>query len=295
MHKIRVPATSANLGPGFDSLGIAFNLYNTFTFEEIPKGLEIVGCDEYYNNEDNLIYLSMKKALADMDHRISGVRITVDSDIPISSGLGSSAACIVAGILGANELAGRPFSKDDMLRTATNIEGHPDNVAPAIFGGLVVSIMEEDEVIHNSIEVARGLKFVALIPDLKISTKKARAALPKTISLSDGIFNVSRVSLLISALSNGKFELLKYGLEDKFHQPYRSKLIPDFDEIMAICQEHKAIGTFLSGAGPTILALIDEDNNNFVQGITKDLKPLKNTWTVKELELDLEGASVLAF
>ena len=219
MHKIRVPATSANLGPGFDSLGIAFNLYNTFTFEEIPKGLEIVGCDEYYNNEDNLIYLSMKKALADMDHRISGVRITVDSDIPISSGLGSSAACIVAGILGANELAGRPFSKDDMLRTATNIEGHPDNVAPAIFGGLVVSIMEEDEVIHNSIEVARGLKFVALIPDLKISTK-SKSSITKTISLATE-YLMCKVSLLISALSNGKFELLKYGLEDKFHQPYR--------------------------------------------------------------------------
>ena len=283
MHKIKVPASSANLGPGFDTLGIALNIYDTFTFEEIPEGLEIIGCDQHYNNEDNLIYLSMIKALAEMDYKISGVRITVDSDIPISNGLGSSAACIVGGVFGANELAGRPFSKNDLLII--------DTTKPAIFGGLVVSIMDRVDVIHNNIDVANGLKFVALIPNFKLSTKKARAVLPKKISYKDGVYNVSRVSLLISALSNGKFELLKYGLGDRLHQPYRGNLIPDYEDIMAICQQHNALGTFLSGAGPTIMALTEEDNKDFVHDIKDDLKSLINTWEVKELSIDFEGAT----
>lgn len=290
MIKVKVPASTANIGSGFDTLGMALNLYNTFTFEEIPEGLEIVGCEEKYNNEDNLIYLSLRKALDEMDHKISGVRITVESDIPVSGGLGSSASCIVGGVIGANELAGRPFSKEELLKVATSIEGHPDNVAPAIFGGLVVSIMNDEDVIHNTIDVADGLKFVALISDLCLSTKEAREALPKEITLKDGIFNVSRVSLLISALSNGKFDLLEYGLQDKFHQPYRSKLIPDFEDIMALCKKHNALGTFLSGAGPTIMVIIDEDNEDFVTELEKDLKSMKSNRKIKEMTMDLEGA-----
>jgi len=288
MHKIRVPATSANLGPGFDSLGIAFNLYNTFTFEEIPKGLEIVGCDEYYNNEDNLIYLSMKKALADMDHRISGVRITVDSDIPISSGLGSSAACIVAGILGANELAGRPFSKDDMLRTATNIEGHPDNVAPALFGGMISSVYDE-KVYYSKVNIVKGLKFLALVPDFKLSTKKSRSVLPKVVPHNDATFNVSRVALMITALQNGEFDLLKVAGQDKLHEQYRGSLINGYDTIVSECKKTDAKGIFLSGAGPTILLAIKEDDSKTYSKVRCILDSLNDNWDIKELDIDYEG------
>lgn len=292
MIKIKVPATSANIGPGFDSIGLALSLYNTFTFEEIPKGLEIMGCDDRFKGEDNLVYTSMKRTLAEIGHEIGGIRITMETNIPVSRGLGSSAACIVAGILGANELAGSPLSKDGLLKIATEIEGHPDNVAPALLGGLVTSIAEGDEVFHNNINVAKGIKFIALIPDFSLSTKEAREVLPKEISFKDGVFNVSRVSLLLSAFSNGKFELLKYGVEDKLHQNYRSKLIPDFDKIKDICNKYNSFGTFISGAGPTIITIIDEKNKDFIHELKNQLNSLKNNWLLKELDIDLEGAAV---
>lgn len=293
MIKIRVPATSANLGPGFDAVGIALNLYNTFTFEELPEGLEIVGCDDDFNNENNLVYLSMKKTLSKMDCKLRGIKITMENNIPVSRGLGSSAACIVAGILGANELAGKPLSKDDLLKIATEIEGHPDNVAPALLGGLVTSIVERENVFYNKIHVAKGIKFIALIPEFTLYTREARGVLPREISFKDAVFNVGRVALLISALSNGKFDLLKYGLEDKLHQNYRSKLIPDFDKLKSICDNNNALGTFISGAGPTIITIVDEKNKEFISNLSKELTLLSNNWLVKELEIDLEGAVVL--
>jgi len=292
MIKIRVPATSANLGPGFDAVGIALNLYNTFTFEELPEGLEIVGCDDF-NDENNLVYLSMKKTLSKIDYEIKGIKITMETNIPVSRGLGSSAACIVAGILGANELVGRPLSKYDLLKIATEIEGHPDNVAPALLGGLVASVVDRENVFYNKIHVAKGIKFIALIPEFTLSTREARGVLPREISFRDAVFNVGRLSLLISSLSNGKFELLKYGVEDRLHQNYRSKLIPDFDKIKNICDNNKSLGTFISGAGPTIITIIDEKNKEFISNLRKELTSLSNDWLVKELDIDLEGAVVL--
>ncbi|WFA08422.1 homoserine kinase [Tissierella sp. Yu-01] len=292
MIKVRVPATSANMGPGFDSIGIALSLYNTFTFEEIPRGVEIISYDERFNNEDNLVYLSMIKTMEKVGHKVGGIRITIESEIPVSRGLGSSAACIIGGVLGANELADSPLTKDEILKIATNIEGHPDNVAPALFGGLVTSIMEGKEILHNQISVAKGLEFVALIPDLTLSTSRARSVLPKKIKYEDAVFNVSRVALMISALSNGDFQLLKYGLQDRLHQPYRSKLIPDFNMIMDICIENDSLGTFLSGAGPTVMALTNDFDGDFTNRLQKKLNNLRNKWTIKELKIDQQGSVI---
>lgn len=295
MIKVVVPATSANLGPGFDTLGVALNIYNTYTFEEIESGLEILGCDAAFSNDKNLVYTSMLETLNKIGYKIDGIRITTSSNIPVSRGLGSSAACILGGVIGANQLAGGPLSKEELLKIATGIEGHPDNIAPALFGGLVVSVMEEDRIYYNHLNIAKGLKFVALIPDFTLSTKDAREVLPLSITHKDGVYNIGRASLLLSALANGRFELLKDAIKDKLHQPYRGKLIADFDNITSKCYEFGGLGTFLSGAGPTIMVLVAEGEEDFILEIEQYLKSLVNNWTVKELELDLEGATVDEF
>lgn len=292
MIKVKVPATSANLGPGFDTLGLAFNMYNSYTFEEIQNGLEITGCESDFANEDNMVYTSMKKVFEKTGYEPKGIRIHLDSSIPISRGLGSSAACILGGVIGANELSGGILSQEELLYIATEIEGHPDNIAPALFGGLVVSSMEDEKVLYNQINIADGIKFIALIPDFKLSTSEARGVLPKEVSYKDAIYNVSRVSLLLTALNNGRFDLLKYALQDVLHQPYRGKLIRGFDEIMEKSQELGALGMFLSGAGPTMMAIVAEDDIKFTAKIKEYLESAGHTWTIKELEVDSLGAAV---
>lgn len=290
MIKIKIPATSANIGPGFDTLGLALNLYNTFEFYEIEEGLEIIGYEDSHNNESNLIYTSMLKVFEKVNYSPKGIKIIVDGDIPISRGLGSSAACILGGVMGANELAGAPLSKDEVFKIATEIEGHPDNIAPALFGGLVVSVTDDNEIYHNRIDVVPRLKFVALIPDFTLSTKSAREVLPTNILYKDAVYNVGRVSLLISAFNNGRFDLLKVALKDRLHQPYRGRLISGFDEIIKKCYELNCLGAYLSGAGPTIMTVINKEDNDLIIHMRDYFNKNNIKWDIKELDLDLRGA-----
>ncbi|MDR7870101.1 MAG: homoserine kinase [Tissierellaceae bacterium] len=292
MVEVKIPATSANLGPGFDSLGLALDLYNTFTFEEKSNGVEIHGFEAQYDYENNLVYASMLKTFESIGYSPKGISINADVKIPISRGLGSSASCILGGVLGANALAGNPLSNEEILKLATDIEGHPDNIAPALFGGLVTSIMDEGEVYYNQMDIHNGLKFVAIVPDFTLSTKESREVLPSRINYKDGVFNTGRVALLLSALSNGKFDLLKHGFKDKLHQPYRGKLIQGFDIITSKCDELGALGVYLSGAGPTIMAIVNEDNNSFSKEIKLYLDFLNYNWGVMELKLNLSGSIV---
>ena len=292
MIKVKVPGTSANIGPGFDALGLALNLYNTFIFEEIDKGLEIIGCNADFANDKNIAYRSMRYTFEKIGYSPKGIRIDMDTDIPISRGLGSSAACILGGVIGANDLAGSCLSTEEILEIATEIEGHPDNIAPALFGGLVVSIMEDKKVFYNKIDVHPGIKFLALIPDFTLSTKKARAVLPSTVSYKDAIYNVGRVSLLLSALSNGRFELLKHAVKDCLHQQYRGKLIPGFFDIFNKCEEFGCLGLYLSGAGPTIMAIIDENDNKFATEMSNYLNSIDYSWNIREFKLDFHGVSI---
>ena len=292
MIRVKVPATSANIGPGFDALGLALNLYNSFTFEEITQGLEIIGCDDRYNNSDHLVYTSMLKTFKKIGYKVKGIRISMDAHIPVSRGLGSSATCILGGVIGANELAGCPLSKDEVLNIATEIEGHPDNIAPALYGGIVVSIMEKNMVYFSKVHAAKGIKFVALIPGFILSTKEARNVLPSTVPYRDAVYNVSRVSLLISALANGRLDLLEQGVKDALHQPYRGNLIPYFNDIINISKTLGALGIYLSGAGPTIIAMVNKEDTRFTIGIRDYLKSIGLNWEIKELELDLTGVII---
>lgn len=288
MIKIRVPATSANIGPGFDTLGLALNMYNTFTFAEIEDGLEIIGVPDKYNNNDNLTYVSMLRTFEKLGYKASGIRIIAETDIPVSRGLGSSASCIVAGIAGANQIANGDLSRDDILKIATEIEGHPDNVAPAIFGGLIVSLVDEN-ILYNKFEVKDKFKFIALIPDFTLSTQDARSILPKEIAHKEAVENVGRVSMLLSALSNGRLDLLKYSLKDNLHQPYRGKLIEDYFNIVEKSEELGALGSYLSGAGPTIMCLVENEDQSFNKEIGAYLDTLDKKWNLVELEIDYKG------
>jgi homoserine kinase len=292
MISIKVPATSANMGPGFDCLGVALDLYNDYEIEETASGIEITGCEECYSNETNLIYTSMQKCFEVLNYQPKGLKININSSIPISRGLGSSAACIVGGIAAANELAGGKLTKAQLLEIANAIEGHPDNVAPALLGGMIIAVQNKGKVYHENVKIADNLRFCAIIPDFTLSTSEARAALPHKLSYGDAIFNISRATLLVTALANGSYDLIRHACEDALHQPYRSKLIPGYDEIMQKSKELDCLGIFLSGAGPTIMAIIKNTDQSFVSGIQSFLDTLKDKWIVKELHIDYEGTVI---
>ncbi|MGO5074731.1 homoserine kinase [Clostridium sporogenes] len=292
MIEVRVPATSANIGPGFDCLGVAVNMYNKFFVEEIKEGLIFEGCEDKFKNEDNLIYVAMKKCFDKIGYKPTGLRIKMESDIPVSRGLGSSAACVVGGIVSANELAGRVLNKKELLDLAVEVEGHPDNVNPAFCGGMTVSISDNKEIIYSKVKVSEGIKFCALIPEFTLSTEKARTVLPKSIDYKDGIFNVGRTALMVSALNNGDFHLIKHACKDKLHQDYRAKLIENFYSIKKQCEKLNSLGVFLSGAGPTIMVMIREEENYFSKNIKAFLDTLKNKWEVRELKIDNIGTII---
>lgn len=279
MIKVKVPATSANLGPGFDVLGLAIDRYNIFTFVESAE-----------SKEENLIYKSYRRVFEYLGKPLIPVKIQVNDNIPIARGLGSSAACIVGGIMGANEILGKPLDKEDILKLATEIEGHPDNVAPAIYGGLVVSVMEGDKIHIAKLPIKNKLNFIALVPNFELSTSKAREVLPKRIDFKDGIYNISRVSILLTALATGDSGLIKLGLQDKFHQPYRGKLIEGFDEIISAVNQKGALGCYLSGAGPTIMCIGPGEDNRLIKDIQEYVKDEYPAWEVFVHKVDNIGA-----
>ena len=271
MIKVRVPATSANLGPGFDSLGIALNIYNEYEFElKENKGLLFEAVEEEFQNENNIIFMAIKKVFDKYDFKFNGIRIKIiKQDIPISRGLGSSSSCIVAGLIGAFALMGKKINKDEILSLAVEIEGHPDNVCPAIFGGLVSTIMVDNKKpLYNCVEVKDGVKFIALIPRFKLSTEKARAILPKEVPFRDCIYNIGRAALLISCFSNGNYTLLREATKDRIHERFRSKLIDNFDKVYNKSLELGAFSCFLSGAGPTLMAIVDNKDISFANNFT---------------------------
>ena len=296
MVRVRVPATSANLGPAFDSLGIALTCYNEYEFSiEDKNDIVFEGVEKEFQNKNNIIFMAMKRVFDKYNFSFNGLRIKIiEQDIPISRGLGSSSSCIVAGLIGAFALMGKDVNKEEVLDLAVEIEGHPDNVCPAIFGGLISAIMLDDKrIIYNSVNVKEGIKFIALIPKFKLSTEKARAILPSEVTFNDCIYNISRVALLISVFANGNYELLEEANKDKIHQPFRSKLIKDFDIVYNKAIELGGLSCFLSGAGPTLMTIIKEEDNKFIDKFKKFMNENNIDWDIKELIIDKQGAKVL--
>jgi homoserine kinase len=293
---LRVPGTTANLGPGFDALGLALQVYNTFTFEifDNKKGLFFEGVPMEFQNKDHLVYKSMVEVFNRLDLKPDGLKITVDSCIPMSRGLGSSAACIVGGIFGANALFGNQLSTKELFNLATELEGHPDNVAPAIFGGITVSSFENGKsmtVVHC---VHPKYDFHCLIPDFSLSTSDARNVLPKQVDFKDATFNLSKATLTYLALYEGYDDILAESCKDRLHQPYRSKLINNYDDITKKVIEYGGLATCLSGAGPTILVISLKENKEFIPHLKKYLETLEDHWQMKDYQPDHEGVTFLS-
>lgn len=290
MVKVTVPASTANIGPGFDTLGLALNLYNEYIFEEIEKGLIIEGCPEAYNSKDNLVYKAFSITAQKLGKKIKGLKISMKTDIPVSRGLGSSSSCIVGGVFGANALYKGTLSKDELFEIAVMIEGHPDNIAPCVYGGLTASMVEKDKPYTVHYNISDKLKFCALIPNFETSTKEARKILPKKVLFSDAVFNISRVSVLLKALEEGDMNLISMALKDKIHQIYRATFIHELDDVAEICIVDGSSAIFISGSGPTLMNIITDDK--FSEKIKDGISKLKYEWNIKLLETDKNGVIV---
>ena len=293
--KILVPATSANVGAGFDALGLALSLHNTVTMEEWDK-LDIMASDGSLvpTGTSNLIYRSAKAVYEQLGKPIKGLRIRQENPIPMARGLGSSSACIVAGILGANALLGSPLTKRQMLTLATSIEGHPDNVAPAMLGGFVSSVFDEGQVFTARKEINEELAFATFIPNFKLLTEKARAALPKTVDRRDAVYNLSRAALATAAFCDGDYELLRVATKDALHQQYRLPLIPGGERVFEIAWDLGAYAVYISGAGPTIMAVVHRDNCEFFEKAEEALleQPETMAFSLRRMLADNTGAVV---
>lgn len=297
MVKVSVPATSANIGSGFDSCGLALSLYNTAAFEEFD-GVDITSSDG--------TFVPSTPGQPDLPHGQGGIRAVRQAvprpahrqtnPIPMARGLGSSSACIAAGILGANALLGGPLEEKDILTFATKLEGHPDNVAPALLGGFVVSAYDEGHVYSLKKTIAPGITFAAFIPDFKLLTEKARAALPKMVSHADAVYNLSRAALLATAFCEERYDFLPVAAKDSLHQQYRLPLIEGGEAVFALADGLGALATFISGAGPTILSVVrTAEANVFFERAQAALESDEELahFTLHRFVADNEGAKVV--
>lgn len=261
MITVRVPATIANLGPAFDALGVAVSLYNSVEVEiaAVPH-VDVHGEGEgrLPQDEHNLVYRAAS-AVAAAAGRTESFRLRCRNDIPLARGLGSSAAAIVGGLVAANAALGRPLDDDALLQLAAGFEGHPDNVAPALFGGAVVCGARTDRVTYVRLTPAWQAAVVAAVPEFTVSTEEARRRLPETVPFAEAAANVARAALLVAALLTGRTDLLGQAMDDALHQPYRRPLVPGMDAVFEAARGAGAWGAALAGSGPSIVALTPPD------------------------------------
>ncbi len=273
IFEIKVPATTANIGPGFDSLGIALSLHNRFTVEP-AEATSVEGCEEKYRGPENLFLVAMRRAAALLGTQAPIARLSIEADIPTARGLGSSAAMIVGGATAALLLDERrdpelPLSAKErrfILDAAAELEGHPDNAAPAALGGFCASIVGAGGPGPARVACARcavepSWRFHAFVPPFELPTREARAALPAAVARGDAVFNAGRAALVALAFEKGDAALLAAACDDRLHQPYRKAMIPGYDEVMDACGRGGAAAAWLSGAGPTLMALTVGDES----------------------------------
>jgi homoserine kinase len=307
---VKVPASTANLGPGFDCLGMALPLYNTITIEEtvLPgTGIEInvmtedeaideMTFENIPKDENNLIYKAVEMLYNSIGQEPSELKINIQTGIPITRGLGSSSSIVVGGLLAANKLLGNPADETALLAIATEVEGHPDNVAPAMFGGFCLASMEDDgSVSCTKLPWPENWKLTVLIPDYELDTAIARSVLPEKISIKDASFNVKKCAMLIDSVYRKDSEMMKKSLKDKIHQPYRADLIKGFKEISELIENKDDIlGCVVSGAGPTILVISENNGFDKIKGdVVKIFKDLNVYCDIKTLNIENEGTKVI--
>lgn len=293
---VKVPATSANIGAGFDCLGMALPIYNVITIEEtvLPgTGVEInvisdnatvdeLSLEHIPLDENSLVYKAVEMLYNSIGQTPSELRINIKSGIPIARGLGSSASVIVGALVAANELLGRPADEVALLSIACELEGHPDNITPAIVGGLVISSQEDDgTVVYRKLNWPKEWAITVCIPDFELSTDIARSVIPKEVPLKDAVYNVQRMGMFMNAVQNNDAELMKLALHDKLHQPYRMKLIQGLDKIMDNLRHiDSVLGCVISGAGSSILVISEKYNLEKIRNIVKE------TWNDQNIKCE---------
>ena len=258
MIKVTVPATSANLGIGYDTLGMAVSLYSHFTFDHADT-LTITGCPEEFQNRDNMVYVAFEQALEQWGMEPFPISIDIQTEIPVARGLGSSSTCVVAGIMGAAALTRRTVTREELVAMATALEGHPDNVAPALLGAAVCSFTPEGGLPRClRYNVSERLRFITIIPPYEVHTSEARKVVPQEVPLSTAVWQMGRIAGLTRGLETGDTELIAAANDDRLQEPYRRKLIPDYDAIRATCLEGGAKTIWISGSGSTLMAVTDD-------------------------------------
>lgn len=299
---VKVPATTANIGPGFDCLGMALPIYNTITIEEtvLPgTGIEInviaessaideLSLEHIPLDENSLVYKAVELLYNSIGQTPSELKINIHSNIPVARGLGSSASVIVGALIAANELLGRPADEVALLSIACEIEGHPDNITPAIVGGLVLSSQEEDgTVVYRKLDWPSEWAITVCVPDFELSTDIARSVLPKEVPMKDAIFNAQRLGMFVEAVHTKDSELMRLALQDRLHQPYRMKLVQGLDKIMdKLKHVESVLGCVLSGAGSSILVISERNDLDKIRSIVKD------TWTDQNIKSDIRTLNV---
>lgn len=306
---VKVPASSANIGPGFDCLGIALPIYNTITIEEtvLPgTGIEInlmseeesideMVFDSIPKDENNIVYKAVEMLYNSIGQEPSELKINIQAQIPITRGLGSSSSIVVGGLLAANKLLGNPADETALLAIATEVEGHPDNVAPAILGGFVLATQEDDGTIsYCKLNWPEEWDITVCIPDFELSTEIARSVLPKEVPMQDAIFNAKHLAMLIQAVNTKDAKLMKVALKDRLHQPYREKLVPGMKEIIeAFKHEDGVLGAVLSGAGPSMLVISHKYDLDKIKSTVKDIWEKQNIKVdIRTMKVEEQGAIV---
>ncbi len=307
---VKVPATTANIGPGFDTLGMALPLYNTVTIEEtvLPgTGVEInvlsdgFSIDEFAlehipQDENSIVYKAVELLYNSIGQSPSELKITIKSGIPVSRGLGSSASVIVGALIAANELLGHPADDLALLSIASELEGHPDNITPAFVGGLVISSQEDDgSVVYRKLDWPSEWAITVCVPDFELSTDIARSVLPKDVPLKDAVFNAQRLAMFVEAVHTKDAELMRLALKDRLHQPYRMKLIQGLDEIMDSFKHNEdVLGCVISGAGSSVLIISKKNNLDKIHSTVRDIWTSLNIKSeIKTLNVEPEGAKIV--
>ena len=294
---VRVPATSANLGPGFDALGLALALHNEIVAEEadgVTVKIDGEGADRLARDAHNVVARGVRLAYEAAGRPFKGCALACVNRIPAARGLGSSAAAWVGGLAAGNALLGSPLSRDALLGLAARAEGHPDNVAAAVFGGLTVSCGTPQGVTAVTLPVPKNLAWVVLVPEVTSATAEARALLPRSVPREDAVFNVQRVALLLAGLQTALPAALSVALEDRLHQPYRLKLFPWMPTVAAAARAAGALGCVLSGAGPSLLAVVDGDGQAVGRTMEEALSGAGVRGRARVLDVDAAGASSTA-
>ncbi len=290
MIKVTVPATSANLGIGYDTLGMAVSLYSHFTFDHADT-LTITGCPEEFQNRDNMVYVAFEQALEQWGMEPFPISIDIQTEIPVARGLGSSSTCVVAGIMGAAALTRRTVTREELVAMATALEGHPDNVAPALLGAAVCSFTPEGELPRClRYNVSERLRLITIIPPYEVHTSEARKVVPQEVPLSTAVWQMGRIVGLTRGLETGDTELIAAANDDRLQEPYRRKLIPDYDAIRATCLEGGAKTIWISGSGSTLMAVTDDTIvAKFLQVRLREQFPTCETHI---LTCDIQGAQI---